>query len=77
MKNRRNHSSTAKHFNMIQFHDKYYSDFETNHDTIIQLRFPNGWTCPECGYTEYNGLKTRNCIQRNIVCISNGEHGSV
>lgn len=63
-KNKRNHStSTAKYFNMMQFLDKYHNNPDACRDTMIQLRFPNGWKCPECGCTEYRWLKTRNCMQ--------------
>ena len=41
LKNRRNHStSTAKHFSMMQFLDKYHNYPDACRDTKIQLRFP-------------------------------------
>ena len=63
-KNKRNHStSTAKYFNMTQFLDLYHNNPENCINTMIKLRFPKGWVCPECGCTTYRWLKTRNCMQ--------------
>lgn len=43
-KNRVNYStSTAKHFNMMRFLDKYHNHPDACRDTMIQLRFPNCW----------------------------------
>lgn len=45
-KNRWNYStSTAKHFNMMQFLDKYHDHPDACRDTMIQLRFPNSLKC--------------------------------
>ena len=63
-KNHRNHStSTAKHFNMIQFLEKYYNNPEEQRKTLIKMRFPQGFVCPDCGCTEYRWLSTRSCMQ--------------
>ncbi len=52
-KNRQNYStSTAKHFNMMRFLDKYFNHLDTCRDTMIQLRFSNGLKCADCGCTE-------------------------
>ncbi|MEJ8737281.1 transposase [Erysipelotrichaceae bacterium HCN-30851] len=63
-KNHRNHStSTAKHFNMIQFLEKYYNNPVEQRNTLIKMRFPQGFVCPDCGCKEYRWLSTRNCLQ--------------
>lgn len=72
-KNPRNHrTSTSKSFNMIQFLEKYYDNPEEQRNTLIKMRFPDGFVCPECGCTEYRWLSSRNCMQ--CKCCSHQTH---
>lgn len=45
---------------MMRFLDKYLDHPDICRDTMIQLRFSNGWKCVDCGCTEYRLLMIRN-----------------
>lgn len=63
-KNPRNHqTSTAKSFNLLQFIDRFYKNKMEQVEFFIQVKFPDGYTCSECGHTEYHWLTTRNVCQ--------------
>ena len=72
-KNPRNHmTSTKKRFNMTDLLEKYYDKPEAQREFFINIRFPQGYVCPDCGCTEYRWLKSRNCMQ--CKCCSHQTH---
>ena len=47
-----------------------FQEFRTRFNTedtcraeLFRLRFPNGFVCPKCGYTEYYPVRGRNAFQ--------------
>jgi len=38
---------------------RYFSDPDTSHNFMVQLRWPNGVCCPRCGSTEVRAITTR------------------
>ena len=38
---------------------RYFADLDVATEFVAKLRWPNGWTCPECGGTEYSYVSTR------------------
>ena len=40
-----------------------FSTEESCRAELFRLRFPNGFVCPKCGYTEYSLVRGRNAFQ--------------
>ncbi len=50
---------------LLEFLDKYSSECQCS-EALFQLRWPDGFVCPECGGHSYCELNTRKLFQCNI-----------
>ena len=68
-RNPRNHmSSSQKRFNLTQFMDEYHNKPEVCRQFFIDMKYPNGYVCQECGNTKYTWLDKKNCMQCTKCC---------
>lgn len=64
IKNFRNHkTSTKDNYGLNSFMKMFYHNIDTQRNIFMNMKFPNGFVCPECGHTEYRWLSTRNTFQ--------------
>lgn len=69
LKNPRNHrTSTAKAFNLAQFNERFYNNEDACKEVFINLKYPNGYSCEECGHTHFSWVKGRKASQWKHCC---------